>query len=70
MDYSNSTDLDLELLEIDKDRRDLDRKEYDIIQEAMLRANNNKTKAGRLLGISRYTVMRRLRRLMPNDSAE
>lgn len=50
------------LQDIDKRRQALDQEEFALIHQALCVSSENKTKAGRLLGISRYALTRRLRR--------
>jgi DNA-binding NtrC family response regulator len=51
------------LAEVRQSEADLWREEREIIQSALSRAGGNKSRAARLLGISRYALMRRLRRM-------
>lgn len=47
----------------------MNRVEAGIIQEALLRCDDNKTRAARMLGISRFALSRRLERLEKNRNA-
>jgi len=61
-EYTSVEDLELAHISIILERKKLERQEIDLFQEALRRTSGNKTQAGKLLGLSRYAVKRRLRR--------
>ena len=60
---NNNQTLDLRLAEVRRQEEELWRTEREIIEKALAQAGGNKSQAAQLLGISRYALQRRLKRM-------